>query len=293
VTRISALLDEGFCLSVELWPPRSDVSTRRLEESLRRLGALDLAFASITYGAGGSTRERTHDLVVSLEKAGNLVPMAHLACAAHRRDELVAILERYRAAGIENILALRGDPPLAADAPLPAGELAHAEELVELARGVGPFCVAVAAHPEGHPDTPDRATERRHLAHKLALADFAITQFFFEVADYLRLVDEMQSLGVDRPVIPGVMPITRYRTVAKMAELSGSAVPAWVVSRIERAGDDAEAVRSVGVEIASELGAKLLSEGVPGLHFYTMNEVNATLEVCANLGLGDRGAGAR
>lgn len=291
MTRIVELFGGAPVLSVELWPPRSDAAAQRLDSTLERLEELRPGFASITYGAAGSTRDRTHDLVVGLQNDRRITTMAHLACAAHRRSELVEILERYRDAGIENVLALRGDPPVGADAPLPPGELSSARELVELAREVGPFCVAVAAHPAGHPDSDDLARDRRFLADKLRVADFAITQFFFDVADYQRLVEDLASLGVTKPVVPGVMPITSVRTLERMSVLAGAPVPDAVASRVTAAAPDD--VQRLGVELAVELCGKLLAEGVPGLHFYTMNQFSATLEVCSALGLVPRGDGAQ
>ena len=283
MAKISELLSEGFSLSVELWPPRDEDARRRLEDSLLRLEVLRPTFASITYGAAGTTRDRTHDLVVEINARHRITPMAHLACAAHRRDDVVSILERYFDAGIENILALRGDRPLASSERLEDGECRYAIELVQLAKEVGDFCVAVAAHPEGHPDAPDLDTDRRHLAAKLEVADFAITQFFFRVEDYLSLTDDLDRLGNAKPVIPGIMPIANLKTVSRMAELSGTRVPDEVVSRVERFADDEKAQRRVGIEIAVELCQELLSAGVPGLHFYTMNRVATTLEICAAL----------
>ncbi|MCU1493527.1 MAG: 5,10-methylenetetrahydrofolate reductase [Acidimicrobiaceae bacterium] len=284
MTRIIDLFGGAPCLSVELWPPRSEAAEARLAASLDRLDLLRPAFASITYGAAGSTRDRTHDLVVSLQRDHGTTAMAHLACAAHSRAELVDILVRYRDAGIENVLALRGDPPMDATEPLPDGELGHAAALVELVRSVGPFCIAVAAHPAGHPEAAGLVEDRRRLAEKLALADFAITQFFYDVDEYLRLVEDLAALGVTKPVVPGVMPITSVRTLERMAALSGCAVPDALVERITRA-DGPDEVRRVGVEIAIELCGKLLAEGVPGLHFYTMNQFTSTVEICRALGL--------
>jgi methylenetetrahydrofolate reductase (NADPH) len=223
---------------------------------------------------------------VRLQRQSDMTAMAHLTCAAHRREQLEDVLIRYRDAGVENILALHGDPPLDADSDLPEGDLRYALDLVELARSVGPFCVAVAAHPEGHPSAPDRATDRRHTALKLEAADFAITQFFFRLEDYLDLVDSLAALGVDKPVIPGIMPITSVRTVSRMCELSGTEVPRVVTDRLEPVVDRPDEVRRIGVEVATELGQKLLAEGVPGLHFYTMNQAAATREISDNLGLG-------
>ncbi len=285
MTRICDLLSGPPRVSVELWPPRTEQAARRLEASLDRLAELRPAFASITYGAAGSTRARTHELVVELEHERHTTAMAHLTCAAHSRAELVEILHRYRGAGVENILALRGDPPLDAPDVAARGELAHAIDLVDLARSVGPFCVAVAAHPLGHPEAPDLATDRRHLAEKLRVADFAITQFVYGAEDYLRLVGELSELGIDKPVVPGVMPVTSPRTLERMAALSGHRVPAWLARRISAAGDDPTAVQRVGVEIATQLCEELLASGAPGLHFYTMNQFAATLEVAIALGL--------
>lgn len=285
MTAITELLERGFSLSVELWPPRTPEAKVRLEQSLDRLSVLKPTFASITYGAGGSTRERTHDLVVAIHRAKVMTSMAHLVCAAHRRDELVAILERYKAAGIENLLALRGDPPLDSAERLAEGDLHHAIELVDLAKEVGDFCVAVAAHPEGHPDAPDLATDRHFLAEKLSRADFAVTQFFFRADDYFSLVSDLAKRGIHKPVIPGIMPITNIKTVSRMAELSGTELPPEVMQRVQAVSEDVDAVRKVGVEIAVELCAELVAEGVPGLHFYTMNQVSATIEICDRLNL--------
>ncbi len=285
------LTEGGSRFSVELWPPRSEASAVRLEEALRDILPLRPGFVSITYGAGGSTRERTHDLVLRLLGDGETTPMAHLACLAHRRQDLVDVLERYRDAGVENILALRGDPPLESDSPWPEGDLAHALDLVELARSVGDFCIAVAAHPEGHPDAPDLGSDRRLLAAKLRLADLAITQFFFRVEDYLRLLDDLEALGVDKPVIPGIMPITNPRTVSRMAELSGAEVPEKVREAVERAGSDMDEVRRIGVDMACELGEDLLSAGAKSLHLYTMNNARATVAVVERLNLAPPGRG--
>ncbi len=211
--------------------------------------------------------------------------MAHLVCAAHTKAELVEILSAYHAAGIRNVLALRGDPPLDADAPVAPGELRHAVELVELAKAVGDFCVAVAAHPEGHPDSTDEKSDLQHLAAKLEVADVAITQFFFGAADYFNLVDRLSRRGSDRPVIPGIMPITNARTIERMAEMSGCSVPADLADRVHAVADRPEEVRKIGIETATALCEQLLAAGVPGLHFYTMNQSRATIEIRVNLGI--------
>jgi methylenetetrahydrofolate reductase (NADPH) len=283
VTRISDLLGQGRCFSFEFFPPRTDEAEAQLQRTLLELAPLRPSFVSITYGAGGTTRERTHDLVVDILRSTAMTPMAHLCCAGHREDELRAILGHYRDEGVENILALRGDPP--AELNLPPGDFAHAVELVELAREVGSFSVGVAAHPEGHPASPDLATDRRHLAAKLTAADFAVTQFFFRSEDYVTLVDDLAALGVDKPVIPGIMPVTNVAQIERFAALSGAEVPAGLRARLHAAAGDPAEVRRIGVAAATELCADLLSAGAPGLHFYTLNRSTATREIWAALGL--------
>jgi methylenetetrahydrofolate reductase (NADPH) len=215
----------------------------------------------------------------------NLVPMAHLICVAHTRLELAEILVDLRNAGVENLMALGGDPPTDPDAGV--GELAHADELVELARAIGGFSIGVAAHPAGHPLSTDRATDRDHLAAKLDLADFAVTQFFFEAHEYTSLVADLAERDVTKPVLPGIMPVERLSSVPGMARM-GAAVPAWMVARLEAADDRGgpEAVRREGVACATELCQELLEAGVPGLHFYTLNRSSATREIYSALGLG-------
>jgi methylenetetrahydrofolate reductase (NADPH) len=277
---VAERIARGPFVSFELWPPRSAESAAALEEALGELSALRPAFVAITYGAGGSTRERTHELVARL--AGTeLLPLAHLTCAAHGRAELVALLERYLAAGVRDLLALHGDPPLASDAPLPEGDLRYAVELVRLARTVGFPSVGVAVHPEGHPAAPSREEDLRRQAAKLAEADFGLTQFLHRASDYTAFVD---AVGADTPVVPGVMPITNVRQLERMAAMSGTDVPLELAGRLQAVADRPDEVRRIGVEHATELCRALLDAGAPGLHFYTMNRAAATLEVCANLG---------
>jgi methylenetetrahydrofolate reductase (NADPH) len=273
----------GRFVSFELWPPRSAESAAALEDALDGLAPLNPAFVAITYGAGGSTRERTHDLVVRLV-GSPLLPLAHLTCAAHSRAELVALMRRYRAAGVDDLLALHGDPPLAAGAELPEGDLRYAVELVALARELGFPSVGVALHPEGHPAAPSRAADLRHQAAKLSEADFGLTQFFHRAADYFALVEELRARGAAAPVVPGVMPVTNVRQLERMAAMSGTDVPVELARRLHAVADRPDEVRRIGVEHATELCRALLDGGAPGLHFYTMNRAAATLEVCANLG---------
>jgi methylenetetrahydrofolate reductase (NADPH) len=283
VTRIADLLGAGRCISFEFFPPKTEEAETQLQQTLLELAPLRPSFVSITYGAGGTTRERTHDLVLGILQSTEMTPMAHLCCAGHLEDELRGILTRYRDEGVENILALRGDPP--AELNLPPGDLAHALELVQMAREIGSFSIGVAAHPEGHPASPDMASDRRHLAAKLTAADFAVTQFFFRLEDYLRLVDDLAALGCDRPVVPGIMPVTNLSQVARFAALSGAEFPADLAARLEAVADTPGEVRRIGVEVASQLCRDLLEAGAPGLHFYTLNRSTATREIFANLGL--------
>lgn len=272
--------------SIELWPPRSPATEAKLELALPILEELHPTFTSVTYGAGGSTREKAYDLVLRIKRETTIEPMAHVTTAAHTQDELEAILRRYLSAGIENILALRGDPPLDGSDLLRPGELAHAIDLVRLAHSVGDFSIAVAAHPEGHPDSPDLATDRRMLARKLELADMAITQFFFVADYYFRLVDDLDKLGIYKPVLPGIMAPTSIKTLERMAQLSGAHIPEKVSDRLHSAGDDPNSVKAIGVEVAVELSRELLKRGAPGIHVYTMNEASTTVEICRALGLG-------
>ncbi len=282
MTRIADLLAEGPTFSFEFFPPKTDAEQATLVRTLLDLQPLEPSFVSVTYRGGRSSRGRTTALVTSMLRTTALTPMAHLICVAHTRLELAEILVELRRAGVENLMALGGDPPTDPDAG--EGELAHAIELVELARAIGGFSIGVAAHPIGHPRSPDLDFDRRYLAEKLALADFAVTQFFFEADDYLRLVDELAGLGMHKPVLPGIMPVTARSSVPRMAEM-GAAVPDWMVERFDRAGDVPGAVRQVGVDCATDLCRRLLDEGAPGLHFYTLNRSSATREIYANLGL--------
>ncbi|MEX0868541.1 MAG: methylenetetrahydrofolate reductase [NAD(P)H] [Nitriliruptoraceae bacterium] len=282
MTRIDALLAAGRTTSFEFFPPRTSEAAERLHTTLRELEPLAPSFVSVTYGAGGSTRETTRAVIEELLQTTSLTPMAHLTLVSHTREELTSILTHYRDVGVENLMLLRGDPPASADEVF--WELDHAVELVELARDVGgdQFSIGVAAHPEGHPQSPDLETDRDHLAAKLEAADFAVTQFFFDVADYRRMVDDLATRGCDRPVIPGIMPVTNVSQITRFAELSGAAFPPELADRLAAAENPAE-VRRIGVEVATELCQALLDDGAPGLHFYTLNHSTATREIHARL----------
>jgi methylenetetrahydrofolate reductase (NADPH) len=281
---ISHMLEEGATYSFEFFPPKNDAEQATLVRTLRELEPLAPSFVSVTYRGGRESRQRTHDLVAGMLRTTTLTPMAHLICVAHTRLELAEILVSFRKAGVENLMALGGDPPTEPDAG--AGELLYAAELVNLAREIGGFSIGVAAHPTGHPASPDMVSDRDFLAAKLNLADFGVTQFFFEFEDYASLVRDLAERGVHKPVLPGIMPVTALRSVPRMAQM-GSALPEWAVARLEeasaRGGDDA--VRQEGVAMATELCEKLLEAGAPGLHFYTLNRSSATREIYAALGL--------
>jgi methylenetetrahydrofolate reductase (NADPH) len=210
-----------------------------------------------------------------------MTAMAHLTCAAHSRAELEGIIDRYRDSGVENILALGGDPP--AELGLPEGELRHAIELVRLARTHDVDSIGVAVHPEPHPASPSIDADRAHSAEKLAEADFAITQFFFDAAHYFDLVESLRALGVDKPVIPGIMPVLSIAGIKRMAELQGSEFPEWFADKLRAVEANPEAVRRVGIEEATKLCRELLAGGAPGLHFYTLNRSTATREIYASL----------
>lgn len=281
--KITDILAAGPSYSFEFFPPKTPEAAAALKITLAELEPLAPSFASVTYGAGGGTREMTHDIVTGLLRDTTITPMAHLTCVCHSRAELVEITARYRDAGIENILALGGDPPK--DLDLPPGELDHALDLVRLVREVGDFAIGVAAFPEPHPKSPSLAEDRARTAEKLAEADFAITQFFFDADHYFDLVITLHDLGVDKPVIPGIMPATAISSIKRMTELQGSEFPSWLSDKLYAVEDDPEAVFNVGVEEATALSRRLLDGGAPGLHFITLNRSRATQMIYENLGL--------
>jgi methylenetetrahydrofolate reductase (NADPH) len=282
MARITDLLAAGRTFSFEFFPPKDNEEQQLLTRAIADLQPLKPSFVSVTYRGGRISRERTTRVVVDLLNTTELTPMPHLTCVAHPRFELGEIIGGFRAAGLENLLALGGDP-------LPAEEsykeLEYAWQLVELGRRLGFESIGVAAHPAGHPRSPDLRSDRKHLAEKMRLADFAVTQFFFKLEEYERLREEMAVLGVNKPILAGIMPITSLVSVQRMAQLSGYAVPDDIVRRIEAGGDDRAEIRRRGIEVATELCRDLLEAGVPGLHFYTLNFSKATREIYANLGL--------
>jgi len=285
VTRIADLLAAGQTYSFEFFPPKNDHELATLARTISELQPLGPSFVSVTYRGGAESRQRTFDLVSGMLHTTSLNPMAHLICVAHTRLELADILVSLRKAGVENLMALGGDPP--SDPEAGPGELAYANELVELARAIGGFSIGVAAHPAGHPRSSSRDSDRDFLAAKLALADFGVTQFFFEAREYAELIEDLVARGVDTPVLPGILPVTSLSTMGRLGAM-GAAAPEWMQDRLRLADETGgpEAVRKEGVELATELCADLMKLDVPGLHFYTFNTSSATREIYAALGLG-------
>jgi len=289
---VADLLQQGrHSWSFELFPPKTDEGERMLWQTIRELESSMPTFVSVTYGAGGTTRDRTVRLTERIAAETTLTPVGHLTCVGATRAELRGVIGAYAAAGVRNVLALRGDPPGGPGAPWtphPDG-LHNADELVSLTRSLGDICVGVAAFPDGHPESPDREADALALARKAdAGAEFAITQFFFDIAEYHDLVQRTRRHGCDIPVIPGILPITNVSQLVRFAELSGTPIPDAVLKRLDGVKDDPDAVREVGVQMATELCHQLLDEGAPGLHLYTLNRSTATREIYANLDLGHR-----
>ena len=283
MTRIGDMLGRGRTFSFEFSPPKTTQGSLGLGRAIGNLESLHPSFVSVTYGAGGSTREHTRDTVLWVRKETSIPPMAHLTCVGHTRSEIEDIIRTYTDAGVENVLALAGDPPKDPADSRPS-DYRYAMDLIEHVKSISALSIGVAAHPEVHPRSESRESDRRHLATKLRAADFAVTQFFFEAEQWVRMVSELADLGVEKPVIPGIMPVTNLAQVERMAEMSGAAFPGWLRARLE-AVDSPDDVRRVGVEAATELCGELLAAGAPGLHFYTMNKSTATREIYAQLGL--------
>jgi methylenetetrahydrofolate reductase (NADPH) len=287
--KLGELIEAGRpSISFEFFPPKDDTGETVLWQAIRRLEPLNPTFVSVTYGAGGSSRDRTTRITQRIAQDTTLTPMAHLTCVGASRAELRKVIAEYADAGVQNVLAIRGDPKEGPRAPWVShpGGLDYAVELVRLVRELGRFSVGVAAFPDVHPASADLEADAQVLAAKAdAGAKFAITQMFFTEDAYFRLVERAQAHGSTMPIIPGIMPVTNVKQVKRIAELTGVDLPEPVVARLTAVADDPDAVRAVGVEIATELSERLLAGGAPGLHFITMNRSTATLDVFNALGL--------
>jgi methylenetetrahydrofolate reductase (NADPH) len=282
--KIGELLREiPFSVSFEFFPPKTPEGEKQLFETVEKLKALSPTFVSVTYGAGGSTREKTREVVKRIHRDSGLNVMAHLTCIAHTRSELLKILEDYDRIGIENILALRGDVPRdKPDFRPPEGSCRFAFELVRLIRDNfgGRFSVGVACYPEGHPESPNMEWEIKYFKLKVdAGADFAITQMFFNNDYYYEFLDRCDRAGIDIPIIPGIMPITNFKQIRKFASLCGAEIPQELIAKMEPLEDRPEEVAKIGVEFAIRQCEDLIRGGAPGLHFYTLNKSGATLQI--------------
>jgi methylenetetrahydrofolate reductase (NADPH) len=272
-------------LSVEFFPPQTPEGVEKLRAAWVKLALLKPAFFSVTFGAGGSTQDRTFDTVEEIRAAG-LPAAPHISCIGSTKERIRAILARYRSAGIDRIVALRGDLP---SGMADAGEFHYANELVEFIRSeTGDwFRIEVAAYPEWHPQAKTPAEDLRNFKRKVdAGADAAITQFFFNPDAYENFVADARALGVTVPIIPGIMPIASFSKLARFADTCGADIPRWMRRKFESYGDDAESIRALGLDVVTQLCERLIARGAPGLHFYTLNQAGLTTEIVKRLGLG-------
>jgi methylenetetrahydrofolate reductase (NADPH) len=287
--KIKDMFDRGQAvISFEFFPPKTDKGTAQLFDAARLLGPCRPSFVSVTYGAGGSTRDRTLDLVARIKSELGIETMAHLTCVGANRDEIAAVLDRLAAAGIENVLALRGDPPKGEDTFVPVdGGFRYASELIAFIREKGyPFCIGAACYPEGHPETPDLEADLAHLKQKVdSGAEFLITQLFFDNQDYGAFVRRARAAGIDCPIVPGLMPITNVAQVHRFTKMCGARIPQELNRRLKIVETDASAVVATGVHWTTTQARALLADEAPGLHFYTLNKSSATLAVHAALGV--------
>lgn len=271
-------------ISCEFFPPKTDQGREKLTNTLNELKAIKPGYISVTFGAGGSTQAGTLETVLSVKEQG-IDAAPHLSCIGSTKDNIRSILDEYKAHGVTRIVALRGDMPSGMRA---MGEFRYANELVAYIRSEygDYFHLEVAAYPEFHPQAPSAQADLSNFKQKVeAGADAAITQYFYNIDAYLRFVDDCEKMGLDLPIIPGIMPITNYTQLARFSDMCGAEIPRWLRQRLAGFGDDVASLRSYGLEVTSDLCASLLKHGAPGLHFYTMNQSAPTLAVCDNLGI--------
>jgi 5,10-methylenetetrahydrofolate reductase len=272
--------------SFEFFPPKDEAGEQQLWQAITELEPFGPTFVSVTYGAGGTTRDRTVAITERIARDTSLLPVAHLTCVGHTTDEITAILDELQAAGVTHVMALRGDPPAGPGTPWTPteGGLTYANELVALIRERDDMRIGVAAFPEGHVDAADLDTDARVLRAKYdAGAEFAVTDMVLRASDYVGLVERAQAVGADLPIIPGIMPILNLRSMERMVEFSRRQLPQEIADRLAPLAEDPAALRAEGVAIATELCEALLDAGAPGLHFYTLNRSKATREIFANL----------
>ena len=286
--RISDVLRSGRpCFSFEFFPPKTDEGARTLFATIEALRPLDPAFVSLTYGAGGSTRTRTVDLAKRIQSEIGLTVMSHITCAGSTREELVAIFRDLGQAGVENVLALRGDAPK--DGSAPTGDLHYATDLVGLLRDEFDFSIGGACYPEVHPEAADAATDLVHLAEKVARgAEFLVSQLFFDNERYFAFVERARAAGISVPIVPGIMPITDYRQIERFTAMCGATIPSSLRAALEDRVDEPEAVAELGVAYATLQCVDLLERGVPGIHFYTLNKSPATRAVVSAIAAAGR-----
>ena len=275
-------------ISFEFFPFKTpEGEAKFFGKTLPALMTAEPDYASVTYGAGGSTREKTLEIVEQIQNDFSLTTMAHLTCIKHTQDEIEAILDEANNRGIQNILALRGDPPPGEDWSQTEGGFEFASELVTHIRGRGDFGVTVAGFPEGHIDCREgREVDWQHLVRKIGCgADMVITQIFFDNADYFRLADYLSAAAVEAPLFPGIIPVANAGQIKKFSAMCGAKIPEAFAAKLDELGDDADAVREYGIEYATAQSRELLDRGAPGLHFYTLNKSKAVLQILGNLGL--------
>ena len=282
-----------IAVSFEFFPPKTAAAEQSLWRTVLALAPLAPAFVSVTYGAGGSTRERTHTTVTRIARDTPLVSAAHLTCVEATRGEVDTVARQYWDAGIRHLVALRGDPPDGVDRyrPTPGG-YAYASDLVAGLRRVADFEISVAAYPEVHPDAPSRAFDLDNLKRKIdAGANRAITQFFFDNAVFLRFRDAVAAAGIEAPLVPGIMPVTNFAGIRRFAENCGAAIPHWLAEAFDGLDDDADRRQQVATDIASRQCLELVQEGVRAFHFYTLNRAEVTTAICRRLGVATTEAG--